>query len=372
MVTIVMTGATGFLGSRLLRALLADETAAVTVLGRDGDRQPLAARLESALRACGATEDELLRARGRLTAVPVDLTRPRLGLEQAEHERIAEHADAVWHCAAAISLVGTVDTLAPVNVTGTRHLTELADRTPAHVPLLYTSTAYVAGDTPAGTNSPVGDAITGYEQTKQQAEQIVREWADLRQRPAVVLRPSLLATAHPIPDTAAQQPLSMLGTGLSALLDQAPPLLRRALLRKRAGVPRVRLRLQGHPGSHLNVVPVEYAVDAMLRLALLPHPPGATAYHLVHPEETSAQVLVTAVGELLPGVELILQPTVDRPNLIESQINPVLANFLQHNWRSRADPGAPLRRTLPDLPDPATIDSAYIRAAMNVRLPAPG
>lgn len=369
--TIVMTGATGFLGSRLLRALLATETAPVTVLGRDGGGQPLTARVESALRACGASAGELLRARDRLTAVPVDLTRPRLGLEQAAHQRLAESAEAVWHCAAAISLVGTADTLAPVNVTGTRHLTEFADHTPAHAPFVYTSTAYVAGDAPA-TDSSFGDAITGYEQTKQQAEEIVRDWAGQRRRPALILRPSLLATAHPIPETAAQQPLSMLGAGLRALVEQAPPLLRRALLRKRAGVPRVRLRLQGDPASHLNVVPVEYAVDAMLRLARLPHPPGSTTYHVVHPEETSAHVLVTAVGEILPGVELVLRPAVERPNLIESQINPVLANFLQRDWHSRADPGAPLCDTLPELPAPAALDSAYIRAAMNVRLSTPG
>ncbi|MFI1801225.1 SDR family oxidoreductase [Streptomyces sp. NPDC020379] len=369
--TIVMTGATGFLGSRLLRAMLATGTAPVTVLGRDGAGQPLAARLESALRACGATASELLRARDRLTAVPVDLTLPRLGLEEAAHRRLAEGADAVWHCAAAISLVGTADTLAPVNVTGTRHLTELAEHTPAHAPFVHTSTAYVAGGAPVGTGLSFGDAITGYEQTKQQAEEIVRDWADRHRRPALVLRPSLLATEHPVPETAAQQPLSMLGAGLRTLVEQAPPLLRRALLRKRAGVPRVRLRLQGDPASHLNIVPVDYAVDAMLRLARLPHPPGSTAYHVVHPEETSARVLITAVGEILPGVELALRPAVERPNLIESRINPVLANFLQRDWHSRADAGAPLRDTLPDLPAPAAVDSAYIRAAMNVRLPAP-
>ncbi|MEU5421231.1 SDR family oxidoreductase [Streptomyces sp. NPDC020667] len=369
--TIVMTGATGFLGSRLLRALLATGTATVTVLGRDGTGQPLAARVESALRACGATAGEVLRARDRLTAIPVDLARPRLGLEQAAHRQLAEHADAFWHCAAAISLVGTADTLAPVNVAGTRHLTELAEHAPAHALFVYMSTAYVAGDAPPGAGSPFGDAITGYEWTKQQAEEIVRDWAGRHRRPALVLRPSLLATDRPIPETAAQQPLSMLGTLLAELLEQSPPLLRRALLRKRAGVPRIRLRLQGDPASHLNVVPVEYAVDAMLRLARPPLPPGSTTYHVVHPEETSARVLVSAVGELLPGVELILQPTVDRPNLIESQINPVLANFLQRDWHSRADPGTPLRDTLPDLPAPAAVDSAYILSAMNARLPAP-
>ncbi|MEU4211070.1 SDR family oxidoreductase [Streptomyces sp. NPDC026206] len=364
MVTIVMTGATGFLGSRLLRALLTDGTTAVTVLGRDGNQQPLAARLESALRDCGVTPDELRRARDRLTAVPVDLTQPCLGLKPSEHERLAEQADAVLHCASAISLTGTADTLAPVNVAGTRHLTELADHAPARAPFLYISTAYVAGAAPHSTNPPADEIITGYEQTKQQAEAVVQEWAGRRQRTALVLRPSLLATNRP--GTAAQQPLSVLGAGLRDLVELAPPLLRRALLRKRAGVPRVRLRLVGDSASRLNVVPVEYAVDAILRLARLPHEPGVTAYHVVHPVDTSASVLVAAVNEILPGVDLVLQSSVDRPNPIEQQVNPMLASFLGRNWRNWADECIPLHDVLPDLPAPAAIDSTYIRAAMNV------
>ncbi|MFC5144157.1 SDR family oxidoreductase [Streptomyces aureoversilis] len=367
--TVLITGATGFLGSRLLRALLAGGRP-VAALGRDAAGLPLAARLENALRDCGADDAELARAHELLTAVPVDLTRPGLGLEPADHDRLAGEAEAVWHCAAALSLVGTVDTLTPVNVTGTRHLTELADRAPAGAPFLYVSTAYVAGDdAPAGTDSPLGEAVTGYERTKQQAEAVVQEWAGRRRRTALVLRPSLLATDRPVPEGAAQQPLSILGAGLRDLVGQAPPLLRGLLLRRRAGVPRVRLRLVGDSASRLNIVPVEYAVDAMLRLARLPHPPGVTAYPVVHPVDTPAPVLVAAVGELLPGVELVLRPSVERPNLVEQQVNPMLENFFGRNWRSRADDGTPLHDVLPGLPPPSPVDGAYVRAALNVRIP---
>ncbi|MCF3106603.1 SDR family oxidoreductase [Streptomyces roseoverticillatus] len=378
--TAVITGATGFLGSRLLRALLAAGRS-VTALGRDGAGQPLAARLEAALRACGAGDGELAVARERLTAVPADLTRPGLGLKPADHDRLAGEAEAVWHCAAALSLIGTEETLAPVNVTGTRRLAELAGRSPAHVPLLYFSTAYVATgpDTGSANGQPVPsgngqrlpsalEAVTGYERTKRRAEAVVRDWAASRQRPALILRPSLLATDRPLPPDAAQQPLSVLGTGLARLIGQAPPLLRRGILHRRPGLPRIRLRLLGDPAAHMNIVPVEYAVDAALRLAALPHPPGVATYHLVHPVETPAPLLVAAVNELVPGVELVLRPAVDRPNLIEQQINPILANFLRRDWRSRTDGHTPLHEVLPGPAAPAPVDIAYLRAAMNFRM----
>ncbi|MGW2599738.1 SDR family oxidoreductase [Streptomyces klenkii] len=370
--TVVITGATGFLGSRLLRALLAGGRP-VAALGRDGAGQPLAARLEAALRACGAGDGELARARGLLTAVPADLTRPGLGLKPTDHDRFAEEAEAVWHCAAALSLIGTEDTLAPVNVGGTRHVAGLAGRSPGHVPLLYFSTAYVAAD-PAGDpaeESPMSSAVqavTGYERTKLRAEAVVRDWAAGRQRPAVILRPSLLATDQPLPPDAAQQPLSTLGTVLAGLIGQLPPPLRRSILRKRPGLPRLRLRLQVDPAAHMNIVPVEYAVGAALRLAALEHPPGAATYHLVHPVETPAPLLVEAVGGLVPGVELVLRAAVDRPNLIEQQINPMLANFLRRDWRSRSDGHTPLHEVLPGLAGPAPVDLAYLRAAMNFRV----
>ncbi|MEU8551014.1 SDR family oxidoreductase [Streptomyces roseoverticillatus] len=370
--TVVLTGATGFLGSRLLRALLAAGRS-VAALGRDGAGQPLAARLEAALRACGAGDGELAAARERLTALPADLTRPGLGLKPADHDRLAEEAEAVWHCAAALSLIGTEETLAPVNVTGTRRLAELAGRSPAHVPLLYFSTAYVAAgpDTGSANGQPVPsalEAVTGYEKTKRRAEAVVRDWAASRQRSALILRPSLLATDRPLPPGAARQPLSVLGTGLAELIGQAPPLLRRGILHRHPGLPRIRLRLLGDPAAHMNIVPVEYAVDATLRLAALPHPPGVATYHLVHPVETPAPLLVAAVGGLVPGVELVLQPAVDRPNLIEQQINPVLANFLRRDWRSRTDGHTPLHDVLPGLAAPAPVDIAYLRTAMNFRM----
>ncbi|QLE74805.1 NAD-dependent epimerase/dehydratase family protein [Streptomyces rectiverticillatus] len=376
--TVVITGATGFVGSRLLRGLLAGDRR-VTALGRDGAGRPLADRLQSALRACGAGDGELARARERLTAVPVDLTRPGLGLKPADHARLAEEAEAVWHCAAALSLIDTAEGLFAVNVTGTRHIAELTDHSPAHVPLLHVSTAYVAAgadpepDLPGGQALPSAPgAVTGYERTKQQAEEVVRAWAESRRRPALVLRPSLLATDRPLPPDAARQPLSSLSTYLATLIEQLPPPLRSSILHRRALLPRIRLRLLGDPAAHVNIVPVEYAVDAALRLAALPHRAGVTTYHLVHPVETPAALLVAAVNELVPGVEIVLQPAVDRPNLIEQQIAPGLAAFLRQHQPGPDGGLAPLHVAVPGLADPAPLGIAYLRAAMTFLVPGTG
>ncbi|MGW1197951.1 SDR family oxidoreductase [Streptomyces sp. NPDC002536] len=376
--TVVLTGATGFLGSRLLRALLATGQS-VTALGRDKDGQPLTTRLHHALSMAGADHGELARAQQHFTAIPTDITQPHLGLIPAHHRQLAEQAEAVWHCAASVSLVETAHHLAPINVDATQHITELADLSPAHAPLIHISTLYLAPHPlpgPATAPPPSADTTEpghgygygygyGYAQTKRQAEAVVQQWATSRRRTALLLRPGLLTTDRPVPADAPQQPLSTIKSAAELLLQRLPLPLRRALAAPASSRHRLRIRLALAPESRVNVLDVDYAVDAMLRLSRIPHDASPTTYSVTHPVDTPVAVLVSAASSLIPGIELALRPLTTKPNPLEQQVNQLLARILLHGRRTHTDEAVPLHQALPGSPPPALIDHTYLAAVLN-------
>ncbi|MFI9722971.1 SDR family oxidoreductase [Streptomyces sp. NPDC052396] len=368
--TVVLTGATGFLGSRLLRGLLATGRS-ITALGRDKDGQTLAARLHHALRAAGADHNELARAQQHLTAVPTDITQPHLGLTPTHHRQLAEQAKAIWHCAASVSLVETAHHLAPINVDATRHITELADLSPTQAPLIHISTLYLAPHplTAPATTPPLSTDTTepagGYAQTKRQAEAVVHHWATSRRRTALLLRPGLLTTDRPVPADAPQQPLSTIKTAAEHLLQRLPLPLRHALAAPGSSRHRLRIRLALPPESHVNVLDVDYAVDAMLRLSRIPHDAGPTTYSVTHPVDTPITALVSAANTLIPGIALALHPLTTNPNPLEQQVNQLLTRIFLHGRRTHADDAVPLPQALPGAPPPALIDHTYLAAVLN-------
>jgi thioester reductase-like protein len=81
-----------------------------------------------------------------------DLSRPRLGLDRRAYRELAGRIDAIVHCAAAVNFnVGAALTDA-VNVTGTRHILDLASL--AQAPLYHVSTAFVARADAADEEGP--------------------------------------------------------------------------------------------------------------------------------------------------------------------------------------------------------------------------
>ncbi|HXG54451.1 MAG TPA: SDR family oxidoreductase [Vicinamibacterales bacterium] len=82
--TILLTGATGFLGAALLKELLGASDATIVCLVRPTS-QPIA-----------------VSEPGRLRTITGDLSRPRLGLSDASYDALAHEVDAVCHAAAAV------------------------------------------------------------------------------------------------------------------------------------------------------------------------------------------------------------------------------------------------------------------------------
>jgi len=129
-------------------------------------------------------------------AVAGDLTAPGLGMANGDRTDLAEEIGAVLHCAASITFDLPLEEARAINVEGTREIIGLAREAKNLGRLerfLHVSTAYVAGAYPGTFRERqlvAGQEFRNtYEQTKNEAEQIVAEADDLA--PAVV-RPSIV------------------------------------------------------------------------------------------------------------------------------------------------------------------------------------
>ena len=105
-----VTGASGFIGKRLVRILLSRTDARVYFLMRD----PSAERLTKLLQFWNTDEN-------RAIAIKGDLTEPGLGIAPGDVERITNKVDHVFHLGAIYDLEADAAAETRTNVDGTRN-----------------------------------------------------------------------------------------------------------------------------------------------------------------------------------------------------------------------------------------------------------
>jgi amino acid adenylation domain-containing protein/thioester reductase-like protein len=123
--SILLTGATGFIGSYLLQALLRRTSATISCLVRAEDRQAAVDLLGSRLDYYQLA-DALSDPRVRIEVG--DLALPRWGLTDERFAELADSVDAIVHSGAQVNLVTPYPKLRATNVTSVRTLIELARR----------------------------------------------------------------------------------------------------------------------------------------------------------------------------------------------------------------------------------------------------
>ncbi|MXM65409.1 NAD-dependent epimerase/dehydratase family protein [Streptomyces sp. HUCO-GS316] len=178
---ILLTGATGFLGSHMLLDLLRHSDAQVYCLVRASDQAAAVTRLGEALRSYGLPWSSEVRR--RITVLPGDIRRPHLGLSDDLWHRLAHDLDSVVGVAAAVDFLRGYPSLRSSNVLGALTLAELA-ATGRPKPLHHISSIAVfneVGITSMGEDDPLAHVdrlIAGYDQTKWAAEVALRRARD--------------------------------------------------------------------------------------------------------------------------------------------------------------------------------------------------
>jgi amino acid adenylation domain-containing protein/thioester reductase-like protein len=189
---VLLTGATGFVGSRLAHDLLARGDLRVYCLARAPDHAAAARRVSDAMAARQLWEPGFA---GRIEGVAGDLGQPGLGLDPRTWQRLAADCDLILHNGALVNFLYDYRAHRPANVSGTAELLRLA-MAGRPAPLHYVSTlAALQGEAGAGGGrrpgrlgeyvDPDGAAMPrgGYGRSKWVAE---RYLAGARQRGAVV------------------------------------------------------------------------------------------------------------------------------------------------------------------------------------------
>ncbi|MCL4820211.1 MAG: SDR family NAD(P)-dependent oxidoreductase [Vicinamibacteria bacterium] len=351
MTDLLITGATGLLGRRLLRECCAAGME-VALLVRPGPQGSAAQRVDALMEEIGGSH-KLQRPR----VVEGDLADPALAQDPALRDALAA-SRAVIHCAASLSFVADPATGEPerTNTAGTARLLELC-RVAGVREFHHVSTAYVNGarrgrvletETAEAWNNP-------YERSKARAEAQVAASGI----PSVTIyRPSIVIGDALDPATVAlafDTPVRL--AGLLGGTPDAEELLRL-------------LALRGDEGK--NLVPVGWVVQALLAIVRDPRLHGRT-YHLTHPQATPVRAICEAVAAALEHPR--------RPHVSPAAMSAIEQGLAPYRPYLRDDPefdATNTRAALPGLPCPELAASdllaaarAALRRAAGPALPAP-
>ncbi len=270
---LLLTGATGFLGMELLARWLERTDRRIYALVRARDDAEAAARIGATLETLYGDSE---RYAERVVAIPGDITRVGLGLDDARRDELAGEVSEIVHCAASVSFSLGLEASRGINVTGTHRMLAFAERCRACGGLdrfAHVSTAYVAGargGVAREDESDVGQRFrNAYERSKLEGELSVHAVA--QRLPVQIFRPSIIVGEQETGWTAS---FNVLYWPLRAFSRGLYP----AIPARRAGV--------------VDVVSVDYVADAIFAISQQPVEPGAT-YHLTSGERA------TNVGELI-------------------------------------------------------------------------
>ncbi|TFZ03812.1 SDR family oxidoreductase [Ramlibacter humi] len=299
-----VTGATGFIGKRLVRKLLERKGSVVHFLIRRESEGKVAALREY----WGVPASR---------AVPVfgDLTAKKLGVAADELKALKGQVDHVYHLAAVYDLEADEESQVAVNIDGTRHAVEFAKAVDAghfhHV-----SSIAAAGLYEGVFREDMFDEAENYEHpyfmTKHESEKVVRTECKV---PWTVYRPAMVV-----------------GDSQSGEMDKidGPYYFFKLIQRMRQLLPPW-MPAVGLEGGRVNIVPVDFVVDALDHISHLEGTKGR-CYHLVDP-----------VGYRVGDVLDIFSRAAHAPRM-NLFINAALLGFIPKSVKKGLMAVAPVRR----------------------------
>ena len=263
--TYFVTGATGFIGRFLVHALLRRGRSTVYVLVRP--------------RSIGKL-DELHEFWGKQSlkrVVPIkgDLAQPQLGVSKADLAKLEGKVKHLYHLGAMYDIEAGAEALHEANVVGTENALDFARAVNAgcfHLVSSIAAAGLYRGTFTEDMFEEAEDLEHPYHRTKHDAEALVRTNGRI---PFRVYRPGVVV-----------------GHSRTGFIDKidGPYYFFKTLQKLRESWPRM-IPLVGIEGGYVNVVPVDFVVDALVHLSHRPKLDGR-CFHLTDPK-------VRRIGEML-------------------------------------------------------------------------
>jgi NAD(P)-dependent dehydrogenase (short-subunit alcohol dehydrogenase family) len=303
-----VTGATGFIGKRLVKALLARKGATVHFLMRAGSESKLAALYEY----WGLSGS----AKSRAVPVAGDLTAKKLGVSADQIKALKGTVDAVYHLAAIYDLKADAESQIQVNIEGTRNLVEFAKAIDAghlhHVSSIAAAGLY-EGVFREDMFEEAENVEHPYFMTKHESEKIVRKESKV---PWTVYRPAFVV-----------------GDSKTGEMDKidGPYYFFKVIQRMRQLLPPW-FPSVGLEGGRINVVPVDFVVKCIDHISHAKTPIKGRAFHIVDP-----------VGYRIGDVLDIFSKAAHAPKM-NLFVNAALLGFIPKSVKKGMMALAPVRR----------------------------
>ncbi|MDT8448600.1 MAG: SDR family oxidoreductase [Wenzhouxiangellaceae bacterium] len=301
-----VTGGTGFIGRNLIDQLL-ERRGTVHVLVRRGSKrkfnQLVAERWPD--------------ARKRVVAVSGDLTRPGLGISEADLARLRGKVRHVFHLAAVYDLTAGAENQEKVNIDGTRHAMDFAAEVKAKC-FHHTSSIAAAGLYRGSFREDMFEEATGldhpYFRTKHESEGLVRNHCPIAWR---IYRPGIVV-----------------GHSKTGEIDKidGPYFFFKLIQKLRRTLPPWVPTL-GLEGGRINLVPVDFVARAMDHIAHKPKLDN-TCFHLTDPHPKR-------IGEVMN----IIADAAHAP-VMSMRIDARLFNFIPQPVKSGIGMLPPVRRII--------------------------
>jgi NAD(P)-dependent dehydrogenase (short-subunit alcohol dehydrogenase family) len=303
-----VTGATGFIGKRLVKTLLARRGAVVHFLLRS----------ESADKLDALYEYWGIEGGAKSRAIPVygDLTAKKLGVSADDIRKLKGHVDHVYHLAAVYDLSADAESQIAVNIEGTRAVVEFCKAIDAGH-LHHVSSIAAAGLYEGVFREDMFDEAEGldhpYFMTKHESEKIVRSESKV---PWTVYRPALVV-----------------GDSRTGEMDKidGPYYFFKLIQRMRQLLPPWMPSI-GLEGGRINIVPVDFVVAALDHISHSKTGLDKRCFHLVDP-------LGYRVGDVLD----IFSKAAHAPKM-NLFVNAALLGFIPKSVKKGLMAIAPVRR----------------------------
>ena len=269
-----VTGATGFIGRRLVERLLENRQGKIYVLVRESSKGRLDDLMERWTMVVGPAAAE------RIEPVIGDLRRPLLGVEKEQVGELRGKITHFFHLAAVYDMTAPAERNTAVNVGGTTHAVELARAVDAKH-LHHVSSIAVAGEYHGVFTEEMFDEgqrlPSPYHRTKFESERIVREQPYVPWR---VYRPGIVV-----------------GDSRTGEMDKidGPYYFFKAIERARHLLPEW-VPLVGLDLGYTNVVPVDWVAAALEHIAHEPDLDGR-AFHLTDPRPQRVDELLNLIAD---------------------------------------------------------------------------
>ena len=331
--TIALTGATGFLGSHLMSSLLSGGYR-IIILGRSNKKESLNERISRLLRWFGIVE-----LAGQLEFVEIDFLKPLLGIPEAEYTWLCEKTEQIIHCASDTSFTERKrEIVFKSNVNSLEGILDFAVN--AQVKFFhYISTAYVAGANITVCKERLSSSsyfINVYEESKALAENIIAEFCAKNNIPYTLIRPSVVYgdshSGRSLRFNALYFPIQSVNYIREIYLNDiknndGKKSKQSGIFLDEEGYLFLPLRIFLPKEGALNIIPVDYFVNATMKIIARASPGGI--YHLTNNSHTKLESIAEYNEQFMKirGVEIVYGKPVD--NDLRNPVEELFDRFVE-------------------------------------------